>query len=97
MQVNPSGQPGTLTLKFKLKQTYTYAYYYSWFRVAVNGNAVSDIYGDTYFHPTTQDSDPFVELTYDLTREARFYSPLKAPQLMQTITPPPIPGATALT
>ncbi len=52
-------------LDFDLKQTYSYGAKYSWFRVVVNGTQVGSSY-----NPSTQNSDAFQTLTYDLSAYA---------------------------
>lgn len=53
-------------LTLDLRQTYSIGNKYSWFRVLVNGEPVSDIYGNENFNPTTN-TDPFVMKTWDLS------------------------------
>jgi PKD repeat protein len=53
-------------LTFDLRQTYSIGNKYSWFRVLVNDEPVTDVNGVENFNPTTN-TDPFVTLTYDLS------------------------------
>ena len=53
-------------LVFDLRQTYSVGTTYSWFRVLVNGEQVSDINGVSDFNPVTN-TDPFVTETFDLS------------------------------
>jgi subtilisin family serine protease len=54
-------------LTLDLRQTYSVGNKYSWFRVMVNGEQVSDIFGDTNFNPVTN-TDPFNMKTFDLSQ-----------------------------
>ncbi len=51
-----------LMLSFDLKQTYSYGSKYSWARVTVNGVQVG-----TSINPTTDNTDPFSNISVDLT------------------------------
>lgn len=53
-------------LTFDLRQTFSIGNKYSWFRVLVNGEQVSDIYGVADFNPVAN-TDPFEMKTYDLS------------------------------
>ena len=65
---NPAG--ATITLQFDLKQTFYDNANHSWFRLSVNGTPIAEQGGNTYFSPTTNLSDPFQTLTYDLSSYA---------------------------
>ncbi len=54
-------------LTLDLRQTYSIGNKYSWFRVLVNGEQISDIYGVENFNPTTN-TDPFDMKTFDLSQ-----------------------------
>jgi PKD repeat protein len=53
-------------LSFDLRQTYSIGNKYSWLRVLVNGEQVSDIYGNANYNPTTN-TDPWDTKTFDLS------------------------------
>ncbi|UTW65863.1 fibronectin type III domain-containing protein [bacterium SCSIO 12643] len=55
----------SLELQYDLKQTYTYGNKYSWTRVLVNGTQVG-----LSVNPTTDDNDPFVTMSVDLSSYA---------------------------
>jgi len=55
----------SLKLQYDLKQTYTYGDKYSWTRVLVNGTQVG-----LSVNPTTDDNDPFVTMSVDLSTYA---------------------------
>ncbi|MCF8234892.1 MAG: carboxypeptidase regulatory-like domain-containing protein [Bacteroidales bacterium] len=67
MIVEPSGDPGQLLMEFDLRQEYDYGPKYSWFRVLVNGTAITDVDGNLYFNPTQENGEPFMSRTYDLS------------------------------
>ncbi len=52
-------------LDFDLKQTYSYGVNYSWFRVVVNGTQIG-----SSINPSSQNSDAFQKLIYDLSAYA---------------------------
>jgi subtilisin family serine protease len=54
-------------LTLDLRQTYSIGNKYSWFRVMINGEQVSDIYGNENFNPVTN-TDPFDMKTFDLSQ-----------------------------
>ena len=56
-----------LTLTFDKKQTSSYNVNYSWFRLTVNGNPVSDASGTTYFNRVV---NSWTTMTYDLSAYA---------------------------
>ena len=64
--VEPDGGPGFLHMRFDLKMGYSFNKNYSWFRVLVNGTAITDVDGNLYFQPNSH-SDPFVNRVYDLS------------------------------
>jgi hypothetical protein len=63
----PSGQAGLLKVQLYLKQVYTFDPDYSWFRVSINGVAIPDENGETYFHPILEEIYPFTLHIYDLS------------------------------
>ena len=65
---NPAAS--TITLTFDLKQTYSYNQDYSWFCLNIDSVPIAEQGGNTYFQPTTNVSDPFQTLTYDLSAYA---------------------------
>lgn len=56
-----------LALSFDLRQTYSFGAKNSWFRVLVNGQPIADVNGNINFNPTTQRSDPWRRIQYNLT------------------------------
>jgi PKD repeat protein len=54
-------------LTLDLRQTYSIGNKYSWFRVLVNGEQVSDVYGNSNFNPVTN-TDPYEMKTFDLSQ-----------------------------
>jgi len=60
----------TITLTFELKQTFTSNQSHSWFCLNIDSNPIAEQSGNTYFQPTTNTSDPFQTLTYDLSAYA---------------------------
>ncbi|MBN2745904.1 MAG: lamin tail domain-containing protein [Bacteroidales bacterium] len=67
--VNAVGS-SNLLLNFDMKQTWSYGAGYSNFRVLVNGNPISDINGTITHQPSTQNSDPFTTIIYNLNSYA---------------------------
>lgn len=63
--VDATGIAG-IGLTFDMRQTYSIGNKYSWLRVLVNGEQVSDIYGVENYTPTTN-SDPWDQKTFDLS------------------------------
>ena len=63
--VDATGIAG-IGLTLDLRQTYSIGNKYSWFRVLVNGEQISDVYGVENFNPTTN-ADPFGMKTFDLS------------------------------
>jgi PKD repeat protein len=59
-----------LMLRLDLKQTYTLGPKQCWFRVLINGEQISDVFGLSDFNPTTAASDLFVTKAFDLSAYA---------------------------
>jgi len=57
-------------LALDLRQTYSLGNKYSWFRVVVNGNPVSDFEGNINFNPVTANEDPWRRVQFDLSQFA---------------------------
>jgi PKD repeat protein len=64
--IDATGAEG-VGLTFDLRQTYSIGNKYSWFRVLVNGEQVSDVYGVENFNPVTN-TDPFETKIFDLSQ-----------------------------
>jgi len=64
--VDATGIEG-VELTLDLRQTYSIGNKYSWFRVLVNGEQITDVYGMANFNPTTN-TDPFDMKTFDLSQ-----------------------------
>lgn len=56
-----------LLLSLDLRQTYTLGPKQCWFRVLINEQPVSDVFGVTNFNPATASSDVFVTKSFDLS------------------------------
>ena len=67
MKVQPTGEPGLLTLQFDFRQNYSFNANYEWFRVTVDGTPIPDVDGNLYHQASSQSSDPWGILTYDLS------------------------------
>ncbi|MFC2107251.1 carboxypeptidase regulatory-like domain-containing protein [Bacteroidota bacterium] len=66
INVIPSDNSGILKMRFKLKQNYSFNANYSWLRVQVDENTITDVDGYSYYQPITH-YDPFITHTFDLS------------------------------
>ena len=70
--VDATSLAGGLSLNFYLQQMYSLGTKYSWFRVLVNGNPISDVNGNENFTPFTHSShqNPIKKLYFDISAYA---------------------------
>lgn len=66
IDVIPSGNSGILKMRFKLKQNFSFNTKYSWLRVQLDENTITDEDGHSYYQPNTH-YDPFVTHTFDMS------------------------------
>jgi len=57
----------SIMMTFDLRQTYSFNSTYSWFRVTDGTNVLASSSGADYFQPATADSDPWYNVSYDLS------------------------------